>query len=152
MMSPAQGIIAAMITPALLILASGSLVASALLRLGRVVDRSRAIIAAIEAGNVSEPERLRVDLDRHAVRARLAERSVALFFCGVVVFVLDCLSIGVDDFVRGAVKWLPVTLTIAGMCVLVGAAGYMVAESRLGAEQIMGEIERGKARLAAKGR
>jgi Protein of unknown function (DUF2721) len=39
--SPAQTMIAAMITPALLILASGSLIATALVRLGRVVDRVR---------------------------------------------------------------------------------------------------------------
>jgi|GEM_PF-2587319 len=152
MMTPAQGIIAAMITPALLILASGSLVASALLRLGRVVDRSRVLLAAIEAGHVAEPERVRLELDRHEIRARFAERSVTLFFSAVVVFVIDCLSIGVDYFVHGAVQWLPTTITIGGMCVLVAAAGYMVAESRLGAEQVMGEIERGRSRLAAQER
>jgi hypothetical protein len=37
----AQVIIAAMITPALLIMASGSLIASALIRMGRVVDHVR---------------------------------------------------------------------------------------------------------------
>jgi hypothetical protein len=39
--SPSQAIIAAMITPALLILALGSLIATALVRLARVVDRVR---------------------------------------------------------------------------------------------------------------
>ena len=39
--SAAQAIISAMITPALLILASGSLIATALVRLARVVDRVR---------------------------------------------------------------------------------------------------------------
>jgi hypothetical protein len=41
----AIGVISAMITPALLILRSGSLVASALLRLGRSVDPARVLIA-----------------------------------------------------------------------------------------------------------
>jgi hypothetical protein len=41
--------IAAMITPAMLILASGSLIATALVRLARVVDRLR--IAALRVGS-----------------------------------------------------------------------------------------------------
>jgi hypothetical protein len=41
--STAQSFIAAMITPALLILASGSLIATALARLSRIVDRIRNI-------------------------------------------------------------------------------------------------------------
>lgn len=42
--SPALAIISAMITPAILILASGNLVNSTLTRLGRIVDRTRALI------------------------------------------------------------------------------------------------------------
>lgn len=78
-MTPAQSVVAAMITPALLILASSSLVATALVRLGRVVDRSRVLIATIDAGSVPEPEALRCSLDRHQRRALYAERSVGLF-------------------------------------------------------------------------
>jgi hypothetical protein len=95
-MSPAQSVVAAMITPALLILASGSLVATALVRLARVVDRSRVLIATIDAGQVADPGSLRRSLDHSERRALYAERSVGLFFVAVVVFVLDCLSIGVD--------------------------------------------------------
>src|SRR5262249_1384133 len=43
--SPAIAMIAAMITPAVLILASASLVASALVRMARVVDRARSLVA-----------------------------------------------------------------------------------------------------------
>jgi hypothetical protein len=97
-MSPAQAVVSAMITPALLILASASLVATALVRLGRVVDRSRVLIGTIDAEQVADPDQLRGALVLHQRRALYAERSVGLFFIAVVVFVLDCLSIGLDHF------------------------------------------------------
>ena len=146
-MSPAQAVVAAMITPALLILASGSLVATALVRLGRVVDRSRVLIAAIGADHVADPGQLRNALDLHQRRALYAERSVGLFFIAVVVFVLDCLSIGLDHFAGDALTAIPILITILGMLVLVAGAAYMVAESQLGSRQIVQEIEVGRARL-----
>jgi len=136
-----------MITPALLILAAGSLVATALVRLGRVVDRSRALVASIAAGDVADADDLRRTLDRHQRRALYAERSVALFFGAVVVFVLDCLSIGVDHFAGDSLTAVPVAATIVGMAILLVGAGYMVAESQLGAQQIVEEIGRGRALL-----
>lgn len=136
-----------MITPALLILASGSLVATALVRLARVVDRARVLIASIEAGSVSDAEALRRSLERHERRALYAERSVGLFFVAVVVFVLDCLSIGIDHFLGDVLTWLPVAMTIVGMLVVIVGAAYMVAESQLGALQIVEEIRRGRSRL-----
>jgi len=146
-MSAAQSVIAAMITPALLILGAASLVATALVRLARVVDRSRVLIGAIEAGSVTDSGAMRTSLDRHERRALYAERSVGLFFTAVVIFVAACLSIGIDHFAGNALTWLPVSLTIGGMAVLIAGAAYMVAESRLGSQQIIEEIVRGRARL-----
>jgi hypothetical protein len=148
-MSPAQSVVAAMITPALLILASGSLVATALVRLARVVDRSRVLIAAIDAGHAADARDLRRSLDRNERRALYAERSVGLFFVAVVVFVLDCLSIGIDHFAGDTLTWIPVVLTIGGMIVLLAGAAYIVAESQLGARQIVEEINAGRSRLGA---
>lgn len=144
-MTPAQAIIAAMITPALLILASASLVATVLVRLARVVDRSRVLIA----GAHDAPDRavLRATLDRHRQRAIYAERSVALFFAAVVVFVLDCLTIGIDRLAGDSLTWLPVAMTMLGMGVLIAGAAYMLVESQLGADQILDEIDRGRALL-----
>ena len=64
-MSPAQSVIAAMITPALLILGSASLVATALVRLARAVDRARAVIATIGSSE-------RAGCDGTTTHARLA--------------------------------------------------------------------------------
>jgi mannose/fructose/N-acetylgalactosamine-specific phosphotransferase system component IIC len=147
--SPAQSVVAAMITPALLILGSASLIATVLVRLARVVDRSRVLVAAIESGAAGDRAALREALDRHERRAIYAERSVALFFTAVVVFVADCLSLGLDRFANDTLSWLPISLTIAGMLVVIAGAAYMVAESRLGARQILAEIRAGRSRLDA---
>jgi Protein of unknown function (DUF2721) len=146
-MSAAQAVVAAMITPALLILASGSLVATALVRLARVVDRSRTIMTTIEAGPVADPTGIHKSLDRHRRRALYAERSVGLFFIAVVIFVFDCLSIGVDHFLGDNVTWLPVAATIAGMLVLIAGASYMVVETHLGTQQIVEEIDQGRRQM-----
>jgi hypothetical protein len=121
--SASQAIIAAMITPALLIMASGSLIASALMRMGRVVDRVRKLA---EAGNPVSPE----DLRRHERRAILAEQAMRLFFGAVVVFVLA----------GAAIAWLPIGLTILGMGLLVVGSASMLRECGLATRQITAEI------------
>jgi hypothetical protein len=147
--SAAIGIISAMITPSLLILASGSLVASALMRLGRSVDRSRALVSQIEGGQMTVPrETLLRWFARYEQRGINAERAIGMFFAAVAVFVSDCLSIALDRAFHGEVAWLPVSLTIVGMILLLIGASFMVLESRLGGAQIREEIARGRSLLA----
>jgi hypothetical protein len=50
--SVAVAAIAAMITPALLLLGSASLVASALMRMARVVDRARILVTIAHEGSL----------------------------------------------------------------------------------------------------
>ena len=141
--SPALVIISAMITPALLILGSGSLVATALQRLGRVVDRARFLLQVSEADaqqyGWTEDERRRW-LQSHAARSLMAERSVMAFFGAVGIFVADCLSIALDYYFSHTLTWLPVSLTIFGMVLMLLGAYFMLAESRLAASQIRDEI------------
>ena len=141
--SAAVVIISAMITPALLILGSGSLVAAALARLGRAVDRARVLLQTPPA----EAERLGWSaevldrwLARHARRAVAAERAVTLFFVAIGVFVLDGLGIAVDAGLGGRLTWLPVGLTILGMALMLAGVCLMGAESRLAGRQIREEI------------
>jgi hypothetical protein len=142
--SGAVATIAAMITPALLLLGSASLVASALIRMARVVDRTRMLISlaheqAWDKIGITSGE-MRAWLDSHAQRARYAERSIALLYSAIVVFISTCLSIALDRALGGALSWLPVTLAIAGTLLLLTGGAYMVTESRLSGEQISAEI------------
>ena len=141
--SAAVLVISAMITPALLILGSGSLVAAALARLGRVVDRARVLLQtpAAEAARLAwSDEVLDRWLARHAQRAVAAERAVTLFFVAIGVFVLDGLGIAADSFSGGRLTWLPVGLTIFGMALMLAGVCLMGVESRLASLQSREEI------------
>lgn len=147
----AVALIAAMVTPALLILGSASLVASALVRMGRVVDRTRTLAAAIHAGEASNlgvsPTRLRTWLERHAIRARHAERSIGLLYAAVVIFITTSLSLALDRAGAGLPAWLPAALAIGGTFLLLAGGAFMVAESHLSSRQIQEEITDALARL-----
>lgn len=132
--SPAQALIAAMITPALLIMASASLIATALVRLGRVVDRVRKLSEHRDA-NVAARE-----LRRHRRRALLAEYAVSLYFLAVLCFVVDGFAIAVDHLAADNLTWLPVLVTTFGMCLIVAGSAVMLAECQLSARQIRDEI------------
>jgi hypothetical protein len=134
-MSPAQALIAAMLTPALLILAAASLIATALVRLGRVVDRVRVLNAAAAPVPAS-------DLALHEYRARLALSAVTAYFVAVTLFVVAGIAIAADAWLHGALTWVPITLTLAGMVLIVVGAAAMVWECRQSATLIAAEIGR----------
>ena len=142
--SPALIIISAMITPALLILGSASLVATALQRLARAIDRARAILQQSdeEARNLGLMQDVSKRwLERYATRSLIAERAVTAFFLAVGILVLDCLSIAVDRYFADMLTWLPVSLTIIGMFMILAGAYFMLQESRLANLQIREEIQ-----------
>jgi hypothetical protein len=136
--------IAAMITPALLLLGSASLVATALMRMARVVDRARSLASIAHEGGINKSgqttEQLRAWLKSHAKRARYTERAIALLYAAIVVFIATCLSIALDRALADLLSWLPVTLAVSGTLLLLSGASYMVVESRLSGEQIRLEI------------
>ncbi len=137
--------IAEMVTPALLIVAAASLVASALVRMARAVDRARVLASSArqrgwEALGIS-PAQLAGSIRRHGLRARYAERSIALLYGAVVVFVASSLAIAADRVTQGRLGWLPQALATMGALLLLGGGGWMVAECRLAARQIAEEIQ-----------
>lgn len=126
--------IAAMITPALLILASASLIATALVRLARVVDRVRKLSEHVHA----PPDEK--EIKRHEHRALLAERSVSLYFSAIVCFAVAGFGIAIDHAVGDRLTWFPVAATIVGMSLIVADSVAMLAECRLAFAQIRAEI------------
>ena len=132
--SPAQAMITAMITPALLILASGSLIATVLVRLARVVDRVRKLAELRDAPRDAN------EIRRHERRALLAERAISLYFFAVLCFVIAGFAIAIDHAVGDRLTWLPVLVTTLGMCLIVAGSAAMLAECRLAFAQIRAEI------------
>lgn len=132
--SPAQAMIAAMITPALLIMASGSLIATALVRLARVVDRVRKL------SELRDGTRDASEISRNERRALLAERAVSFYFFAVVCFVIAGFTIAIDHAAGDRLTWLPVLVTTLGMCLIVAGSAAMLAECRLAFAEIRSEI------------
>jgi len=149
--SVAVATIAAMITPALLLLGSASLVASALMRMARVVDRARILATIAHDGSLDKigiaTDQLRSWLESHAKRARYTERSITLLYVAIVLFISTCLSIGLDRATGDSLSWLPVVLAVTGTLFLLMGGAYMVAESRLSGAQISAEIWHALSRL-----
>ena len=134
----AQTIISSMITPAFLILGAANLANIALTRLARTVDRARAVMK-LDSGEFS-PLLVDLWLQRYSRRARLSEAAIMCFFGGVAMFVAACLSIALDHYLGGDLTWLPVSLTIIGMFVLLSGAGLLAQECRVASAQIHEEI------------
>ena len=141
-MTPAQTLIAAMLSPALLILAAGSLIAAALVRLGRVVDRVRAL-GAPDAKPVTAEE-----LSRHERRASLALSAITFYFVAIAFFVASGAAIALDHAAHDTLTWLPVVLTIVGMVLIVAGVAAMVLETRDSASLVARDIARLRERYA----
>ncbi len=141
----------AMITPALLITATGSLVLSTSTRLGRVVDRVRdlekrlsELIIVEDKASVPLYER-RVDtvvglLDKVTSRARILQRAMGTFYYGLVFFVLTSVSIAVVG-IFGIYRWLPIPIGIIGILYLLYGSVLMLNETRKATATVNAEMD-----------
>jgi hypothetical protein len=143
---PALAVISAMITPAILILASGSLVSSTLTRLSRIVDRARALIerreasrAENDADGVAAYTEVLKDYRR---RATLVERALSGFYAAIGFFVATSLTIALDNFIQDVIPWLAVALTIIGATLLLGGTVALTLETNMAAGTLYREMGR----------
>jgi hypothetical protein len=130
-------ILSAMITPAVLILACGSLVMTTSSRLIRCVDRVRQITADLDEfddADVSDNARyemLRYQLERTAARARLLQKALARLYAGISVWVATSVAIGVLALFTLNVAWIPLLLGFVGAGLLFSATVMLIVESRI---------------------
>ena len=114
-----------MITPAVLISACGSMILSTSHRLGRVVDRVRALSDKLEElatkqqiDPVGAKERQAVifaQLDKLTSRARILQRSMVTFYLALGMFVATSVAIGVVAVVGNSrYNVVPVIVGLAG--------------------------------------
>jgi hypothetical protein len=151
-MNPATatlGVLAQMITPAVLISACGALILSTSMRLGRVIDRVRVLSDNFEklahtADHVElrdERQALVFDqLDRLTSRARLLGRSITAFYVTLGVLVATSVTIGVVSYAE-QYRWVPVALTWAALgCLLYGSV-LLILEARLAVVGLHAEMD-----------
>ena len=131
-------VLSAMITPAVLISASGTLVLSTSVRLARVVDRVRTLSGTLEEIFNAPPDALVTargthierQLDLQTRRGRLIQRALTSFYVALCVFVGTTISIAVSAFAP-AVAWAPTWLGIFGMIPMFYGCVLLVRETRL---------------------
>ncbi len=146
--SSAIAVLTAMITPAVLISACGSMILSTSSRLGRVVDRVRALSERWEEDKEEQPavspERQAVifeQLDKLTSRSRLLQRSMVAFYLALGMFVATSVAIGVMAFINPRYNIIPVILGLAGACFLFYGSMLLIFEARLALTTIHLEMD-----------
>ncbi len=142
-------ILGAMITPALLISASGTLSLSTANRLGRVVDRIRALNEMAESlpdgvvtDEVVEKRTLIADQVRwHTQRLQLLQHTIVTLYVAIGLLVGASLTVGLSASADWALGWIPVVFGLSGAFALLIAAGMLIRESRLAVRGAVVEIE-----------
>jgi len=148
-MSSAVAVLTAMITPAVLISACGSMILSTSHRLGRVVDRVRALsdkledLAAKNAGDVKERQKIIfAQLDKLTSRARILQRSMVTFYLALGLFVATSVAIGVVAISgNGRYNLVPVVIGLLGACFLFYGSMLLIFEARLALSTIHAEMD-----------
>ncbi len=145
MTAPANEILGAMITPAVLISASGTLVLSTSNRLSRVVDRVRVLAKEAEdmtGAKLHDHARLLSDqLPRLGQRALLLRTTMTVLYCAIGLLVGCSLAIGLEAVLHGEPPWIPVGLGILGAGALLHASLLLIHEARLAVGSTLEELE-----------
>jgi hypothetical protein len=135
---PALDVLSAMITPAVLISACGTMILSTSNRLGRVIDRvhswSDELNSSTAAGSAVDSDRLRlvfIQLGDTTRRARLLQWALTAFYLAVGLFVADIVVIGVVAVSGAIISWPAVALGLVGSGLLFFGCIVLIAESRL---------------------
>jgi hypothetical protein len=138
-------VLGAMLAPALLMAATGSLLVSANARLARVVDRLRALIVAWEQ---DAPDRNQRDLqiDRHRKRAAMVLRACRTLYAALAAFIGTSLALAADALLGFRMGAVPTVLAVAGMLFLLLASIYMGREVGLSVKSFDEELDHELAR------
>lgn len=147
----AIAVLTAMITPAVLISACGSMILSTSSRLGRVVDRVRALSDRLESmaarherdqAAIERQASIFQQLDKLTSRARLLQRCMVTFYLSLGMFVATSVAIGVVPFTANPhYNLVPVALGLAGACFLFYGSVLLIFEARLALSTIHGEMD-----------
>ena len=140
-----------MVTPALLISATGSLVLSTSTRLGRVIDRVRQLEERLsELIYVEDKDEVplydkRVEvivdlLDKVTSRSRILQRAMAAFYYGLGMFTLTSVTIAVAA-IFNTYRWVPIPIGIVGIMFLFYGSMLMLRETRMATATVNAEMD-----------
>jgi hypothetical protein len=153
MTAPVNEILGAMITPAVLISASGTLVLSTSNRLSRVVDRVRVLAKEAEGmAGARQHDRARLlsdQLPRLGQRALLLRTTMTVLYCAIGLLVGSSLAIGLGGVLHSVPGWIPIGLGILGAGALLHGSLLLIHEARLAVGSTLEELEAVKSALSS---
>ncbi|MEY2932392.1 MAG: hypothetical protein RL033_3141 [Pseudomonadota bacterium] len=154
MAGSATEVLAAMITPALLISASGTLVLSTSNRLSRVVDRVRVLARDAEQlqgtpssalDDVRQAQAKRSLIIRQvaslAERALILRSALAAFYLAIGLLVATSIVVGVLTWLSWLMTWLVIALALLGACALLWGSVLLVREGRQAISSTFDEMQ-----------
>src|SRR3954464_7665180 len=145
----AISVLSAMITPAVLISACGSLILATSDRLSKAVARTREISSALipragdQRADPREEERrmLFVQLDYVTTRSRLLQRALSRLYAALAFFVGTSVSIGLVAITSSSFTIVPIALGLIGAALLLYAAFLLIKESRFALAAVNDEMD-----------
>ena len=145
----ATSVLSAMITPAVLISACGSLILATSDRLSKAVMRTREISSALiprasdqrEEGREEERRMLFTQLDFVTTRSRLLQRALSRLYGALAFFVGTSVSIGLVAVTSSTFTLIPIALGLVGAGLLLYAAFLLIKESRFALAAVNEEMD-----------
>ncbi len=143
-------ILTAMITPAVLISASGTLVLSTSNRLSRVVDRVRVISDQLEPLNSASQNSYRAtakqelyldQLARLSKRIMLLRSALMSLYTAIGLFVATSVAICIVTIMQWDYGWITVILSLIGAVTLLFSSLLLVAEARQAVTSTLRELD-----------
>ncbi len=148
-LSKGLAVLTSMITPALLLSASGTFILSTSQRLGRCVDRIRRISEQLEYQidpathkplSAERTAMLLRMLDYSGRRARMLAGVMISFYLAAGAFVFTSVAIGIASMLVERLSWLPVAMGITGALFMSYGGFRLIFEARLSEESLLEEI------------
>jgi hypothetical protein len=149
-LSMALAVLSAMITPAVLISACGTLALSTSNRLARSLDRTRSLSQRFRAYSLAMSEGRESDedpallyelLDKSIKRTLILHRALTSLYLALVIFILTSVVIGIITITGERFTWLPIVLSLGGAGFLVYASAELVHETHVGRASIVHELD-----------
>lgn len=141
-----------MITPAVLISASGTLVFSTANRLVRVIDRVRALVQSAEtlsapasgrslAALAHQRELIADQVPRLTRRLLLLRTALTALYLAIAFFILTSIAIAVQALWHWDWPWLSLAPGFLGITFLLAASVLLIREARLAVTSSINEIQ-----------
>lgn len=130
--------LSAMITPAVLILATGQLILTTSQRLARAMDRARKLsekIEELDQNNEKVNKKKKVLfyqlLYGSARRSRRLQQAMSILYVALSIFVSTSITIGLLEVFGFIQVWIPVMLGLIGISFLFYATILLITETRV---------------------